>query len=733
MLRCLLSVVLLVMSAASSRADVTFDRDIMAVLAKAGCNMGTCHGNLNGKGGFKLSLRGADPSFDYASLTRGLGSRRMNRTEPDASLLLLKPIMQVPHEGGRRFEVDSPEYRLLREWIAAGAPRQSRVPKLKELRAEPTDVVLTDPTKEVRVRVTATYEDGSQADVSRLAVYEPAESVFDVSVEGVVTRRDFAQSVVVVRYLDQQVPVRVAFIPQRSGFQWQAPSPVNLVDEHVFKRLQQLTINPSDVCDDLTFLRRATLDLTGQLPLPRAARAFVASKNSDKRAKLVDELLDSGGYADFWAMKWADLLRIEEKTLDRKGVEAFHAWVRNSVATNRPFDEFAREIVGGRGSSYDTPASNYYRAMRETDMRAESSAQLFLGIRLQCAKCHNHPFDQWTQDDYYGWGNVFARVDYEVLVNDRRDKNDKHEFNGEQIVWQKRDGDFTHPDGRVIAPRFLASTGNRKAASRDRLASLADWLTSPANRRFAEVQVNRVWFNLMGRGLVDPIDDFRSTNPASHPELLAELTTEFIERRFDTQWLIRTIMASRTYQLSSEPNATNLADNRNFSHAHPRRLTAEQLADAISQVLEVPLDYDGYPRGTRAIQLPGVRGLRSKQIRPDDGMQFLAVFGKPPRLQACECERNNETTLAQTFQLVSGPLLNELLGREKNEIGKLLAANKTPQEITNSLYESALSRTPTEAERTAINRLLVETNNPRRVYEDLVWSLLNSHEFLLRR
>lgn len=723
----------LLLVARSSVAEVTFDRDVMAVMAKVGCNMGTCHGNLNGKGGFKLSLRGADPKFDYASLTRGLSSRRINFAEPAASLLLLKPTMQVPHEGGRRFDADSPEYRLLRDWIAAGAPRQPNVSQVKQLTAEPTDIVLADPSQEVRLKVTATYEDGSQADVSRLAVYEPAEPVFDVSVDGLVTRRDFAQSVVVVRYLNQQVPVRVAFIPHRPGFQFQAPNPVNFIDDHIFRRLKQLNVNPSPECDDLTYLRRSTLELTGQLPTPKAARAFLSDRSSNKRASLIDELLDSGAYADFWAQKWADLLRIEEKTLDRKGVEAFHAWVRNSVATNRPFDEFVAEIVGSRGSSYSDPASNYYRAMRETDMRAESAAQLFLGIRLQCAKCHNHPFDQWTQDDYYGWGNLFARVDYEVFENDRRDKNDKHEFNGEQIVWMKSTGDFAHPDGRVIASRFLSNATKRNAPKGDRLTALANWMKSPSNRRVAEVQVNRVWFNLMGRGLVDPIDDFRATNPASHPELLDQLTTEFIAQHYDIQWLIRTMMTSRTYQLASTPNSTNESDDRNFSHSRPRRLAAEQLADAISQVLDQPLDYDGYPRGTRATQLPGVRGLRSKQIKPDDGMQFLSIFGKPPRLQACECERNNETTLAQAFQLVSGPLLNDLLARDNNRIGQLLKSNRSHSEIAIDLYQRALNRNPTQAELASINRLMTESDNPRRALEDLAWSLMNSNEFLLRR
>lgn len=713
-------------------ADVTFDRDVMAVLAKAGCNMGTCHGNLNGKGGFKLSLRGADPTYDFEALTRRSSGRRINPGNAASSLLLLKPTMQVPHEGGRRFDAESPEYQILQSWIAAGAQRRQSVPRVVSLSAEPRDAVIVDPQQVVPLKVVAKYADGTQADVTRLAVYEPAEPVLEVSMDGRIQRRDFAQTVVVVRYLDQQVPVRIAFVPDRPDFQWTGSVPKNAVDEHIFRRLQQLRINPTEACDDITFLRRATLDLTGQIPDAQETRRFLADRSHNKRSRLIDELLDSGAYADFWAQKWGDLLRIEEKTLDRKGVEAFHAWVRNAVATNRPFDQFAREIVNGRGSSYDQPTANYYRAMRQTDMRAESAAQLFLGIRLQCAKCHNHPFDQWTQDDYYGWGNLFSRVDYEVLENNRRDKNDKHEFDGEQIVWSKRDGDLTHPNGKIIAPRFLAAAGSVKAPQGDRLSALAKWLTSPANRRFAEVQVNRVWFHLLGRGLVDPIDDFRATNPASHPELLESLTTEFIERRYDTQWLIRTIMTSQVYQLRSPRLTEPLPDERNFAATSPRRLSAEQLADALSRVLQLPLSFDGFPTGTRATQLPGVRGLRSKQLKANDGMQFLAAFGKPPRLQACECERSNETTLAQTFQMVSGPLINELIEHDNNRIGKLLRSQQLPRAIVTELFWSAVSREPSGKEMAVIERLVSESSHPRRVYEDLLWSLINSHEFLLR-
>jgi hypothetical protein len=717
----------------SAKTAPTFDREVMSVLAKAGCNMGTCHGNLNGKGGFKLSLRGADPSFDFRSITRGQSARRINSAEPDASLLLLKATMAVPHEGGKRFDATDPEYRLLRDWITAGAERTADVSPVKQLHVEPRDVVLTDPQQSIALRVAAEFQDGTRSDVGRLAVYEPAEPVVDVSKDGQITRRDFAQTVVVVRYLDQQVPVRVAFIPRRDDFVWSGPKPTNFVDEQIFDRLKQLRINPSAVCDDVTFLRRATLDLTGLLPTAAEARAFVADSRPDKRARLIEEIFERPAYADCWSQKWADLLRVEEKTLDRKGVETFHAWLRSSVAANKPVDEFVRELVNARGSSYSSPAANYYRAMRTTDMRAESTAQLFLGVRLQCARCHNHPFDQWTQDDYYGWGNLFARVDYEVLQNRRRDKNDSHEFDGEQIVWMKSSGDFAHPAGRVVPSRFLAADAKPVGKQRDRLEALATWLTGSKNRRFAEAQANRIWFHLMGKGLVHPIDDFRVTNPPSHPELMAALAREFVEHQFDAQHLIRTIMLSNTYQFAADANASNQSDEQGFSHAKPRRLSAEQLADAVSQALDEPVAFNGYPLGIRAGQIPGVHAVRMREQTPSHGDRFLSVFGKPPRLQACECERTADSTLAQAFELVSGSLMNELLGRPNNRIGRLMQAGRSDAEIIHQLYWATLSHPPRAEELAVASRLVNSSSDRRRAIEDLAWSLMNSNEFLLRK
>lgn len=723
---------------ASAADPVTFDRDVMAVLSKGGCNMGTCHGNKNGKGGFKLSLRGEDPDFDFAALTRDQSGRRLNLSSPEQSLLLLKPLMEVPHQGGRRFDRDSPEYRILRDWIASGARRTANVPQLRELIVEPRDVVLEEPADRLQIKVEAVYADGSREDVTRLAVYEPAEPNIGISADGLLSREAFATSVVNVRYLAQQVPVRVAFLRSNPDFVWQSPSgstgsPASKIDEFIFARLQKLKMNPSPICDDVTFLRRAYLDLIGQLPTDQEARTFVRNAAADKRSRLIDELLFSQGFADLQSQRWADLLRIEEKTLDRKGVQDFHAWVRHSIATNESYDRFVKQIVSGRGSSYANPPSNYYRAMRDPAMRAESAAQVFLGLRLQCAKCHNHPFDEWTQNDYYGWENLFARVDYEVISNNRRDNNDKHEFDGEQIVWLKHSGDVPHPNGNVIPPRFLDQQRSEPAAGADRLLVLSDWLARPANRRFAEVQVNRVWEQLLGRGLVDPIDDFRATNPPSHPALLDYLADEFIASGFDNRQLYRAILNSQAYQLASEPNSSNRDDERHFAKGIVRRLSAEQLADAVSQVTGVPIAFNGYPVGLKATQIPGVRAIRPRDQPSASGDQFLTLFGKPPRLQSCECERSNETTLAQAFQLISGPLLNEMLTRSDNHLGRLLEDETSNETLIDNLYWQTLSRVPTERERAAALHLLSSSSNRRTTLEDLTWALMNSAEFLLRR
>ena len=731
-------------------APVTFQTDVAAVISKAGCNLGTCHGNATGKGGFKLSLRGGDLDYDHAALVRDQFGRRVNVLSPDDSLLLQKATQAVAHEGGKRFDKESWEYRTLREWIASGSKREAAgAPTLVKLEVTPREQFLIEPVSAVAVKVTAKFSDGSARDVTDIACYEVVNvAVADVSTTGRVTRKESGETAVLVRFLHLQEPVRLAFVPARPGFKWAGTQPQNFVDGHVFAKLQTLRMNPSALASDEVFLRRAYLDLLGILPTAEEAKRFVAaevrrripdaneakSASSSRRLQLIDELLERPEFADFWALKWADLLRVEEKTLDAKGMQDFHRWLRASIASGKPMDQFARELIAARGSTYANPEANFYRANRTPVIRAEAAAQVFLGTRLQCAQCHNHPFDRWTQDDYYDWAALFARVDYKILENKRRDTNDKHEFIGEQIVYLSRKGTVTNPRTEKAAePRFLGAA-KLDFEQQDELEALAVWMTAPTNPLFARAQVNRIWFHLMGRGIVDPIDDFRATNPASHPALLDGLTKEFVQSGFSLRHAIRLVMNSRAYQTGSEPNDTNATDELNYARAPLRRLTAEQMFDTLHQVAGVTAEFKGQPAGTRAAELPGARteGRRGKrtQTTPD---VFLAMFGKPPRLLTCECERSTDTSLGQAFFMLSGPAVNELLTRSDNRLGTLLDSGKPNRAVVEELYWTALTRPPSATELTKTLTHIEQAKDRRAGVEDVLWGLVNAKEFVLRR
>lgn len=803
----------LAMAAPLPAAEVSFRNDVMAVLSKSGCNLGTCHGNARGKGGFQLSLRGQDPAADFAVLTHELFGRRTNPNRPEQSLLLLKPSMQIAHEGGKRLIIDSPEYQVLREWIAAGMPNDRPDARtLEHLRVTPEEAFLaaspaaklpaaklpaeklpaeklppaklppakladpaattSNPGWQQQITAHAEFSDGSVRDVSSLAVYELSQPIAEVSHNGFVSGQAVGETTIIVRYLNQQAAVRLAFVPDRPDFIWNGPTPANFIDELVFTKLKTLKINPSPVCNDATFIRRVMLDLLGLPPTAAEGEQFVADSSPNKRSVLIDSLLERPEFAEWWAMKWADLLRIEEKTLDRKGVENFHAWLRDAFANHKPLDQLVREIVAGQGSTYEVPPANFYRALRTPFERSEAVGQLFLGVRLQCSKCHNHPFDRWTQDDYYSWGNVFGRIDYKILENRRRDSNDKHEFDGEQIVFLNESG--VAKDPRTNQPRSPQFLGHATILQprRDPLNGLAEWLTAAQHERFVQVLSNRTWQQVMGRGIVDPIDDFRATNPPSNPELLRAISQHLVgqdrvaqdrvegehaaidqpvapatsdpktnpktnpgEKPFDLRRLLRVILNSQTYQLSADFNESNQDDEANFSRSLVQRRSAEQLLDAISQVLEIPLEFAGYPAGRRAAQLPGVTTTRGRDGSKGNGDadQFLKLFGKPPRLQSCDCERSDETTLGQTFQLVSGSLINRFLTKKENRLGTLLASNKTDREILSELYWTTLTRPPTAEESAATLRFLGQAADRRAALEDITWGLLNSNEFLLRR
>jgi hypothetical protein len=601
---------------------------------------------------------------------------------------------------------------------------------------------LHEPQRTVSLAATARFSDESTRDVTSLVVFESSDPTVRISSQGVVEFADSDVSrltSVTVRYLNRQTTARIEFVPNRADFVFTAPQPANLIDQLVFAQLERLKINPSPVCDDVTFIRRVSLDLTGLLPPVAKAREFLASADPNKRSLLIDELLTSPEFVDFQTLKWADLLRVEDKTLDAKGVDAFYRWIRGSVASDKPLNQFTAEIIASRGSTYTEPPSNFYRALRTPEERAEAAAQVFLGVRLQCAKCHNHPFDRWTQDDYYGWTNFFARVDYKIIENKRRDTNDTHEFDGEQIVFMKVDGDVKNPTtGKTAGLRFpgnatFTSEADAIDRDKDRLQQLASWLGDPANERFAVAQANRVWYQVMGVGIVDPIDDFRATNPASNPELLDLLKREFVSSNFSVRQLMRLILNSKIYQLSSEVNQSNQADETLFSHVIPRRLTAEQTLDALSQVLQASPKFGGHPEGTRAVQLTGVRNGGNRYSRPENGDRFLSVFGKPSRLQTCECERTGETTLDQTMEMVSGEMISELLRRSDNRIAQALNSDQSTGEFLSDLYWAALSRSPSPEEQAAMAGYIESRSDRRAALQDVTWAILNSNEFLLRR
>lgn len=717
----------------AAESTVSFRNDVMAVLAKGGCSAGPCHGNASGKAGFKISLRGEDADFDFNALVRDMFGRRINTAEPEQSLLLLKATAAVAHEGGKRFDPDSLEYELLKKWIAAGALKDpADTPTVTAIEVTPKSQVLLEPDFSAQLTVKATYSDGSVRDISRLAIYEPANLAMKASPAGLITAENAGETTVMVRYLNQHQPVHLAFVPARPDFKWGNPKAHNYVDRHIDAKLCTLRTNPSEVASDHQYLRRVYLDLLGVLPTADEARAFVLSKDRKKRTKLIDQLLERPEFAEHWAIKWADLLRLEEKALDRKGVELFHRWIRESIANDKPIDQFVREIITARGSTYQNPPANFYRAARTPITRAETAAQVFLGTRLACAQCHNHPFDKWTMDDYYDWAGLFARVDYKVLENRYRDGLDKHAFEGEQVVFTAMKGEVKNPRiSKDASPRFLGQI-QPVEEEQDRLEELAVWLTGPGNKLFARVQANRIWYHLMGRGIVDPTDDFRATNLPSHPELLDELTADFVSSGYDLKHLIRVIMNSRAYQTSSQPNDTNADDTINYSHALVRRLDAEEVLDALSQVTGAPLKFDGYPEGFRAGQIPGVHAVAMRRSKVTDADKFLQVFGKPERLLVTEEERSCTTNLGQAIQLMTGPALAELLSSKDGRLDKLLAADTSSGEMLDELYWSALARPPTLTETAALSRHLEQAADKRAALEDITWAIVNSKEFVMR-
>ncbi len=709
-----------------------FSVDVMSVLSKAGCNAGTCHGNLNGKGGFKLSLRGQDPKADFEQLTRASRGRRVNFAAPDQSLFLQKATGHVPHVGGMRFGVDSWEYKELLRWMQHGAvgPR-SGDRRLVALRVQPESAVVVAPTDDIQITVLAEFADGQKEDITHRACYELSNLNAEVEPSGRVVRKRFGETNLIVRYLDQQVPVSIAFTEAKTEFQWQSPVAKNFVDHHVFSKLRDLRVNLSAECNDSVFVRRVYLDAIGRMPTAAEAREFLANQSPNKRAETIEQLLNRPEFADYWAIKYADILRVEEKVLDPQGVELFHGWIRETIEQGLPLNQFVRALLTTTGSTFDNPAANFYRANRDPSTRGETTARLFLGTRLQCAKCHNHPYDRWTQDDYYQWANIFSQLEYEEGENKRKDELDKNEFAGEQIVLVKAQAEVRNPStGKMAPPKFLGGPELIDEAKEDRLGAVADWLTSDGNDLFVQSQVNFVWFHVMGRGLVDPVDDFRITNPPSNRALLDALATEFVAQEFDLRSLVKAILSSRTYEAASDPLPSNRNDETNFARTYIRRYPAEVLLDMQSDFLELPAEFAGFEAGVRAIQLPGVEKVRRREQPAKAGDRFLTTFGKPQRILACECERSNETNLKQVLGLVGADLDSRLA--DSPRLKGLAQSVQEPEQVIEELFLAALARYPSESE-IAAGIEAVDRDGRAIAFQDLSWALLNAKEFLFRR
>ena len=718
------------------KGEVSFTRDVMPVLSKAGCNGGGCHGNQNGKGGFKLSLWGENPTLDHKNILSS--EKRANPSNPEVSKLLRKPTLLERHEGDKRFDLESEEYRILHDWLKLGAKNDiDSAPQLESIRIIPSSVLLSAPNKKINLQVKAKFSNGEEKDVSQWAVYESANLGAEVSAGGELEFSQPGETTVFVRYMGGRASMRAALIKANDNYKWKGPSPKNEIDHYVFSKLKLFNQNPSAVSDDLTFLRRVSLDVTGSLPSSDTARSFLSDKRKDKRSILIEELLKSEEYASFWALKWADLLRVEEKTLDSKGVEKIYGWLKEMIGSGKPLDQFTKDILCATGSTYSNPPANFYRALRAPVNRAEAVAQVFIGTRINCAKCHDHPFENVRQDDYYRFAAIFDAIDYEIIENKRKDGFDKHRFVGEQVIKLVSADKFQNKflkDPRTKKPPepgFLDSSSGPIKSFDNRLEEVADWITS--HPRFAKVQANRIWSNLVGQPLVDPIDDVRETNPASNPELLQFLSKELIESGFDQKHLIRLITNSITYQLSSDPGLVlNVGTDLTFARAKVMRYPAEVIIDAAHKSMSIESEFSDSFKSKSAITMPGVDSVHLSK-NPHENDKFLKIFGKPARLTNSDAERSNETTLAQVFELTAGKTLNTILSHQENKIGQLLKNGKDDLEIIDELYWSILTRPPVDEEWSAFLSYLNMSSNRRSALEDVAWSLLNAKEFLLRR
>lgn len=724
----LLSVPIPVLSAEALPAS--FNNDVIPILTRHACNSGGCHGKSTGQNGFRLSLLGFEPEFDYRSLVLEGRGRRVFAGSADTSLLLAKASGRVPHGGGRRIEPESEDYRVLKEWIANGAPPPSAdEPQLDRITVTPGQSLL-ETNSTIELRVAAHYSDGRQQDVTGRSLFESnAPEIGEADSQATVTTTSRGGLFAVMVRFGGRIAVFRGTVPfsQNADINVEAALPAAKVnpdgiDQHLIAQWKRLNVAPSSAADDATFIRRVTLDICGTLPSAEEVSAFLADTSLDRKRRLIDRLLERPEHASYFALKWADILQNRGRSYSsrrqREGTTLLTAWIRDSIATNKPYDQFVSEILTATGSQEQNPPTVWYRSVRTTQDYVESVAQAFLGVRIQCAQCHHHPAERWSQADYYSFAANFARVGRKGGFADA-------EVPTSEVIFLKNKGEILHPrTGDVMQPRPLGGPDFQLTRYDDPRQSLAKWMTAPENPFFARTMANRMWGHFLGRGIVHPIDDSRSTNPPSNPELLAALTREFTTNGYDVRHLIRVITMSAAYGLSSEPTASNKDDIQSFARFPLRRLSAEVLLDGISQVLEVSTEFAGgpgkFPAGTRAIDLPD----------ENVPISFLDVFGRPGRTSACECERSDDPALAQALELVNSKEIQRKLTSPDGFVAEL-GGNELPHaENVRHIFLKVFSREPRPEETQTAIEFLESESDRTEAYRTLLWSLLATNEFM---
>jgi hypothetical protein len=696
---------------ATTDRPVSFKLDIMPIFMKTNCNTGSCHGAARGKDGFRLSLFGFDPDGDHFRISRELPGRRINLALPEESLMMTKSVGSVPHTGGSRFKTDSEYYGTILRWLQAGGNNDAGVvPKVESVELYPLSAVLDGADTTQKLTVRAKYSDGTDRDVTNLAVFlSNNDTAATVSPDGIVTAHERGEAFIMARFETHTVGRQFITLPKGLKYTDPKTPELNFVDTLVYNKLRTVRIIPSEICTDEEFLRRAHIDIIGVLPTVEEYTNFIDDKDAKKRDKLVDELLNRKEFVELWVMKWAELLQIRTTNqISYKSMLRYYNWLQERIASNMPTDQMVRELLGSSGGTFQNAATNYYQNERDTLKTAENVAQVFMGMRIQCTQCHNHPFDRWTMDDYYSFAAFFSQIG-------RKRGEDPREL----IIFNSGGGEVRHIVGnKVMAPKFLGGEVP-DVKGKDRRVVMADWLASPKNPYFATNLGNIVWSHFFGKGIIDQVDDVRVSNPPVNKELLDELGRRFTDYNYDFKKLVRDICTSRVYQHSTATNETNAKDSRNFSHAALRRVRAEVLLDAITQVTDTKNKFQGLPTGARAVQI----------ANGNTSTYFLTAFGRAKRETVCSCEVSIEPNLSQALHLLNGDTVNAKMAQGKL-VPTRIAEGKTPKQITEEIYIRCLSRKPTDREAAALKEVVDNEENKQQALEDIFWATMNSREFV---